>query len=181
MIEITPQYLASQGLSESFPARFWAKVHKTDGCWLWTAPVTGEGYGRIWSGSGKIHFLAHVGSWMLHFGPVPPYRPCGIHVLHKCDVRHCVNPVHLWLGTDMDNCRDRDTKGRGVWHKGESSHSAKLTEAEVLEIIRLHAQGRTQVELGPIFGVTKHAIWRIVHGRNWKYLNTQDPGMVPNP
>lgn len=79
------------------------------GCWLWTASITPNGYGKIgiWAG-GKKTFIAHRVSWTLYKGHIPK----NICVLHKCDNRLCVNPNHLFLGNKKDNTRDMIKKGR---------------------------------------------------------------------
>ena len=86
------------------------------GCWLWMGAVNQNGYGT-WSGD-----KAHRISWRLHQGEIPK----GMCVLHKCDVRVCVNPQHLFIGTIADNNRDAINKGRVVY-PGERHGSAKLT------------------------------------------------------
>src|SRR5687767_4720826 len=93
---------ASRPLSE----RFWEKVRKTDGCWLWTASRNAKGYGQIMYQRRPIH--AHRVSWQLANGPIPD----GLCVLHRCDNPQCVNPGHLFLGTIVDNNRDMFAKGR---------------------------------------------------------------------
>ena len=86
--------------------KFWKYVNKTDGCWLWTGKARREGYGAVgWPKTISAHRL----SWGLHNGPIP----AGLWVLHKCDVRLCVRPDHLFLGTNLDNMRDRIKKRRG--------------------------------------------------------------------
>lgn len=103
--------------------RFWAKVNKTDGCWLWTGATHRQGTGKthgVFSWSGK-QSTAHRFSWELHFGPIPE----GLNVLHNCpngDEPHCVNPAHLWLGTLADNNRDMFAKGRGAVGERHGSH-----------------------------------------------------------
>lgn len=88
--------------------RFWDKVEKTDGCWLWIAALHGHGYGRF-TPSTDSEELAHRFSWKLHFGAIP----AGMCVMHICDVRNCVHPDHLVVGTQGDNIRDMFAKGRG--------------------------------------------------------------------
>jgi hypothetical protein len=85
-------------------ARFHAKYipEPNSGCWLWDGWVNGRGYGRFGKG------LAHRISWELHRGPIP----AGMNICHKCDVPPCVNPDHLFLGTQTDNMRDCARKGR---------------------------------------------------------------------
>lgn len=70
-------------------ARFWAKVEKTDTCWLWTGCVLRNGYGQAWDGTGRDY--AHRISYELANGPIPD----GLQIDHLCRVRHCVNPAHL--------------------------------------------------------------------------------------
>lgn len=94
--------------------RFWAKVQKTNTCWLWTGSVRKCGHGQLQRGRRgmgvvKVHRL----SWELHRGPIPE----GMCVCHKCDVPACVNPDHLFLGTKQANIRDmllKNRQARGV-------------------------------------------------------------------
>ncbi|WP_198527626.1 HNH endonuclease signature motif containing protein [Xanthomonas sp. SHU 199] len=83
------------------------------GCWLWIGRMSTNGYGRIGIGRNK-QYRAHRISWEHHFGPIPD----GMYVCHKCDVRSCINPDHLFIGTAKDNARDREAKGRGVPYRG---------------------------------------------------------------
>lgn len=150
--------------------RFWQKVVKTTEaeCWLWIGALTTCGYGEIWF-NGKM-LRSHRVSWLLAHGAVPERAQ----VLHKCDVRACVNPAHLFLGTIQDNIDDKVAKGREA--KGAktallgSLHSqAKLTEAVVLEIRRL-APTMTQTALAKRFGVACTTIWYIVNRRTWTHI-----------
>ena len=92
--------------------RFWKYVRKTRGCWLWTgALVQPSGYAQFKMYYGYRNYrnmYAHIFSYDLHKGPVPS----GKQVCHSCDVRHCVNPRHLWVGTQSDNMQDMLKKGR---------------------------------------------------------------------
>lgn len=91
--------------------RFWTKVQKSNGCWLWTGTKT-KGYGMI-LGPGRLPLQAHRVAWTLIFGHIPD----GLSVLHHCDVPLCVKPTHLWLGTQADNLADARAKGRRATRK----------------------------------------------------------------
>jgi len=108
--------------------RFWAKVKKTDTCWLWTSSLYGQGrYGKFFVGN-KKSIGAHRFSYMLNKGSIP----CGLMILHTCDVPSCVNPEHLYAGTSRDNERDAIDRGRIARRETHGMH--KLTDEEVREI-----------------------------------------------
>jgi len=91
--------------------RFFRKVDKTGSCWNWLAGKDKDGYGKI--KIARKDLRAHRVSWEIHNGIIPG----GLLVLHRCDNPSCVNPSHLFLGTALDNNRDRDAKGRNGWSK----------------------------------------------------------------
>jgi hypothetical protein len=94
------------GITGQDVERFWRRVNRTDGCWLWTGARKTSGYGEI--NIGGAIWDTHRLAWTITQGPIPD----GLCVLHTCDVRPCVNPDHLWLGTIADNNRDMFAKGR---------------------------------------------------------------------
>lgn len=150
--------------------RFWSQVQKTASCWLWIGATREDGYGII-SVNGRPT-RAHRYSWTMHRGEIPN----GLHVLHRCDTPACVNPDHLFLGTNADNVADREAKGRGspppdVHHRGDDHPSSKLTEAIVREI-RASYRPRvvTQAELAKRYGVSEAAVWAVLHGQNWRHV-----------
>lgn len=98
--------------------RFWEKVNKTETCWLWTATHNGRGYGTILAAAGEEKILAHRASRELHYGPIPE----GLVVCHHCDVRRCVRPDHLFLGTYKDNTQDMVQKGKHYSHFRGATH-----------------------------------------------------------
>lgn len=144
--------------------RFWKQVNKTEVCWLWTGKLLPAGYGRMSrTGRGNGDIRAHVYSWELHRGSIPD----GQFVLHTCDVRHCVNPAHLFLGTNADNSADMVSKGRQA--KGERHGSAKLKANDVREIRKRYAKGGiTQVDLGKMFGVCQATVKEIIRREIWR-------------
>ncbi len=147
--------------------RFHAKYipEPTGDCWLWIGGDTGNGYGRIRRKGGK-KILAHRLSWELHNGPIPD----GLCVLHKCDTPPCVNPDHLFLGTQKDNIQDAFKKGRLFIPKGEDNKQSKLKNEDIIEIRKLREQGYTQVLLGKMFGVRHTTIGNICNNKTWKHV-----------
>lgn len=131
------------------------------GCWIWLGAVNKDGYGKI-KVKGK-HLTSHRLSWELHNGEIPN----GAHVLHRCDVTGCVNPAHLFLGSNQDNVDDRETKGRS--YVLPIHRETKLTEDQVLEIRRLKGI-ETNNSLGKRFGVHHSHISRLQNYKFWKHV-----------
>lgn len=129
------------------------------GCWLWTACIGTGGYGLFRLNGPQLR--AHRASHILFVGPIPE----GLYVCHKCDVRSCVNPDHLFLGTHADNSADMARKQRTV---GEKHSATKLTENNVTEIRRL-APVATRASIARRFGVSRSHVSKIIHGHNWKH------------
>lgn len=139
--------------------RFWARVKKTDGCWLWLGRCDKDGYGQ--SGIGKAHKV----SFELTNGSTPD----GMSVLHRCDNPPCVNPAHLYAGTPADNMNDRLNAGH--YGRGESHPMAVLDEAAVLKIRSLYVPRQNGVTvLGKQFGVAPTTIHAIVTRKIWKHI-----------
>ena len=169
------KYTSGPSLAE----RFWAKVDKSagpNGCWIWIASRSSDGYGRI-EKSGTT--VAHRVAWEMANGPIPK----GLWVCHKCDNPPCVNPSHLFLGTPKRNAADRHSKGRSatgddsgartrpdVRPRGESHTSAILTENDVRMIRNRHAAGETFAALGREFGVSNVAVRSAVTRKSWAHV-----------
>ena len=150
-------------------ARFWNKVNKDDGggCWIWTGTIQSGGYGNV--GVHGRNLRAHRLAYELTYGPIPP----GMCVCHRCDVRSCVNPDHLFLGTKADNTHDMVRKGRHVAISlpGSNNPSSVLTDDDVREIRRrVRVDGVSRTQIAKEFGVSQPLISQIVIGRAWKHL-----------
>jgi hypothetical protein len=146
--------------------RFWSKVSVTEGCWRWLASRSPGGYGKFYIN--KLQFYAHRVSYELAFGPIPPR----LLVCHRCDVPYCVNPEHLFLGTQSDNMQDAQRKGRnrGTFPKGSIPPNQKLTPEIVREIRLRHTLGERQVSLARRFRITQANVSLIVLGKTWQHV-----------
>ena len=151
--------------------RFWDKVNKNgikvnhmpDRCWEWTAYIMPAGYGRFGASHDDI-CLAHVFSYESANGLIERDEngKRKLWVLHMCDNRACVNPNHLFLGTDTDNMQDAAKKGR---------LPSKLTPEKVSALRTLHATGEyTYKELSRMFGVQTQTIRQVLSGRTWVHV-----------
>lgn len=147
--------------------RFWSKVNKTADCWLWFGNSDEHGYGRIGMGSkkdkSKKSVLAHRYSWELAKGEIPK----GLFVLHKCDTPACVNPDHLFLGTQRTNVADMVQKNRQ--QKGESNGMAALTTAQVRGIKSMLSAGATKASIARQYEVSPSLVSMINSGKRWKH------------
>ncbi len=128
------------------------------GCWLWTGSIYGSGGYGVFYGN-KRTYGAHRFAFELYIGPIPS----GLSVCHKCDNKLCVNPDHLFLGTQSDNNMDKAKKGRtGV---------AKLVASQVKEIKYLLNQKVDLHEIAKKYGVRSLVIHRIKWGDTWTHVN----------
>ena len=144
-------------------------MKKTKTCWLWIGSIQKNGYGTIGIKNHRVY--AHRLSWILHNGKIP--KGSGYHgtcVLHKCDVRNCVNPRHLFLGTNVDNINDKVKKNRHA--KGQKIGQNKLNIAQIQKIKYYISLGmHYQTDLAKKFNVHQSMICRIASGKYWKHIN----------
>ncbi len=145
--------------------RFWAKVDKTsssNGCWLWIGTKINGLYGQIsFMGKGKY---AHRIAWEMCVGRIP----VGMKVLHDCpngDNPACVNPKHLWLGTNAQNSADMVVKGRSA--RGEKNANSVLTDYQRYVLIpKLNKNGLTQQEIADKLGTCQGVVSVALMDRN---------------
>ncbi len=143
--------------------RIEAKVEKIPeaGCWIWTGTTTVRGYGQIISNNRK--YYAHRASYEVFIGPIPD----GMYVCHACDNVYCVNPAHLFLGTQKQNLEDMARKKRSTW--GEKNPMAKLTSSDAKKIKELAQSGLTTKQLSKQFNVSTSNISAILRKERWNH------------
>lgn len=160
-------------LSGSDLSRFWSKVDKASrqgpngDCWEWVGCREGLGYGTI--GIEKRNYRAHRVMFSITRGDIPH----GLCVLHRCDNPACVNPAHLWLGTNADNVHDRNMKGRANIPRGKGHWRSKLSANKVREIRKKSATGEWfQRELAAEYGVCIATVNQVLHRKRWAHVKS---------
>lgn len=148
-------------------------------CWVWMGGTNKDGYGRIRYRGATVS--AHRLSWYYHYRDIPD----GMSVLHRCDNPACVNPSHLFLGTQLDNVRDCASKGRRNYARGnnsgarkhpeklargESHGNSKMTNLLVLELRKLYDSGTKIGELAKKFDLTYRGAMMIAKRMTWKHV-----------
>lgn len=163
--------------SGSDAERFWAKVSKTDGCWLWTASRSGGRLGKRYGqfsvtvSPGKQRVTgAHIFSYELHHGPVPD----GLEVMHTCDNSLCVRGDHLTIGTHTDNMQDASQKGRTHVPRPKGQ---VVSDAQLVEMVALYKAGMPQNQIADRFGVSKTYVCLLVKGKRRQYSNLNAPAV----
>ncbi len=155
--------------------RFWSKVQRGPGCHLWMGTCDEDGYGRVKvTAPGHkpqlaINISAH--KLALEFAIGRPILD-GLVARHSCDNPPCCNQAHLIEGTQADNVRDREERGRGHRKYGEDAPRAVLTEELVIRIMALWADGKgmKRSEIRDALGVSWAAVDGVVRGRFWRQV-----------
>lgn len=130
-------------------------------CWEWNGFKNTLGYGRAWW-RGTL-YLAHRLAWIEANGPIP----ADMKVLHRCDNPPCCNPTHLFLGTDADNARDRDRKGRLGDRRGEANGHASLSAQQVKQLRKFSG---SHAEAGRQFKISDTHVARVRSGAAWPHI-----------
>jgi len=172
---------ADKAKTRPVPERFFSNVLKTTSCWLWTGWVfKGNKYGGF--NMGRKTVSAHRASWIIHNGSIPN----GLCVLRNCpdgDNPLCVNPDHLWLGTNADNSNDMcakkrqavgDNNGSRLYpeklKRGVDNSKAKLDEVKVRDIRLRFASGESYNSIGRHYGIDGSTVKRAVTGKTWRHV-----------
>lgn len=148
-------------------------------CLIFQGYIDASGYGSDWVNAKPES--SHRAAWIRTNGPIPN----GLFVLHRCDVKACANPEHLFLGTQKDNVADMYAKGRGQlgethWTRakpnrvarGEDNGFSKLTEDQARQIKRLINQGEfTFTEIGGRFDISRYTVGLIARGKRWRHVD----------
>ena len=132
---------------------------------MWTGATDRKGYGVFGAGNNKSNF-AHRFSFEIHNGPIPE----GMNVCHHCDTPSCVNPAHLFIGSQQDNMDDMDAKGRRVLNivSGSANGASKLSEDQIAAI---RCDTRPQREIASQYSVSQQQVSRIKSGKSWGFVN----------
>jgi hypothetical protein len=145
--------------------RLWRYVQKTRTCWLWCGAVGAKGYGVI-KECGKMLYVHRV----VLEGSLGRPLGSGMFALHKCDVRSCIRPSHLFEGTIAENNQDMHSKGRAS--VGSAHYLAVLSEKVVLQAIEdRKLYGTSYKDLAAANGVSLATMHNAMTGRTWKHLN----------
>jgi len=158
------RFIPMPHLTDSDLERFWENIIKRgpNDCWRWLGSITQGGYGRI-TIQGKTYNVNRL-SYYLDKGE----DPGDCYVCHTCDTPSCVNPAHLWLGSQSDNMQDCSHKRRIA--KGSRHGISKLTEVEVKEILE---SKETHQSIADTYGVSRSNIGLIKSGKRWKHLTRE--------
>ena len=152
-------------MDENTVKRFWNKVdvRSKEECWNWTASKI-RGYGQMSKGKNKSPYRAHRLSWMINRGEIKD----NLHVLHHCDNPSCVNPNHLFLGTQQDNMKDMVSKNRQQRVSAEKATGSKLTWKNVNSIRSEYENGGVSMkDLAIKYGVWRATISSVLRNKSW--------------
>lgn len=178
---------AKKGTGRPLADRFWEKVDTSGDCWMWQGKPGNHGYGRIQLEDGTVE-LSHRASWLMHNGAIGD-----AHVCHTCDIkwppgdityRRCVNPAHLFLGTNDDNQADKVAKQRQAsgdrsgprlhperMARGVALPQSKLTDAIVREMRRRYAAGGIRlIDLADEYDISLTATHKVIHRETWTHV-----------
>jgi len=132
------------------------------GCWIWIGCTNRRGYGFVYDPSAKKTFKAHRQFYRRKHGEISP----GLVVCHKCDTPSCVNPDHLYAGTQLENINDMVSRNRV---KGERHNNAKLTNEKIFQIREMR-KTLSGVKVAAHFGINRSTVAKIIRGERWTHI-----------
>lgn len=138
------------------------------GCWGWLGGTYPNGYTKMGCCPNGIRPLGHRISWLIHNGDIPTDKI----VCHTCDNRSCTRPDHLFLGSILDNIRDKQNKNRIPL--GDNHVNSKLNSIKVLKIKELLNNKYSHIKIAKMFDVSRSSISNIKNGKTWSHLKEQD-------
>lgn len=150
--------LSQLAAAEAFLMR--AEPEPNSGCWLWSGNLTESGYGRVTIG--RKDYRAHRVSWALANGRG---IPDGAFICHRCDTPSCINPAHLFPGSNRDNVRDMIEKGRKASTAGDRHGKRKLT-ADIVRAIRQSSESHAAIARS--YGLSPQAVCNARSGKTWR-------------
>lgn len=148
--------------------------------WMWTgatSPTTGYGCAR---GNNQKMTSAHRAVWEMLIGEIPS----GMEILHHCDIKLCVNPNCLFVGTQYTNIQDAKSKGRltggpNKAQKGQDNNAAKYTEEQIIRIKMLLDEGNlSQRSIARMVGVNHNLVWNLKHNKTWTHIDANLPKLI---
>jgi hypothetical protein len=178
-------YIVKEKTREELLEKFEKNFIKTDGCWEWQGKMfSNSGYGYFYMGKGwqgGSHGVRTMrAAYALYIDRNIPEK---IHVCHSCDNPKCVNPAHLWLGTNEENMQDMFKKGRNVRGHGEvvkvavprggNHYKSHLNDQDILDIIELRKSGLTLSEISAIYKINVPGVHKICQGKRWAHVQRE--------
>lgn len=138
------------------------------GCWLWVGKTNWCGYGELHKKDNEYKMIfAHRYSYAIHKGLFDE----NLKVLHTCDQPCCINPDHLFLGTQQDNISDMDAKKRRKCGRGVNHGHAKINNLIAIEIKKMYRHGKyRQIDVAKHFGISRSVVSKVVNGAAWKHV-----------
>jgi len=148
--------------------RFYGKFEITDTCWVWKGKKDKNGYGQFYMNLDKkeISVRPHRFSYMIFKGEIPD----GLLICHSCDNPACVNPQHLFLGTQKINIQDALKKERMNGPKGTKQWLAKFKDDDIREIRKLKSSGMNGNQIAKKYNVNRRVIYDILKKITWKHV-----------
>jgi hypothetical protein len=158
-------------LGKKFAERFWSHVNRDQNCWIWNGNKDRQGYGIV-RARPRLYRAPRV-AWVIANGLEIPE---GMMVCHRCDNPSCVNPSHLFLGSNDENIHDkvgknRQSHARNTGSKGEKHPRARLSEKDVMEIRAKYQPFLVTAKmLAKEFDISEREIRSIIYRENWSHI-----------